>query len=63
MNADAPQGDLLVNTAKFRNLQDTTTHVVPSGKLAITKAVSPVAGNGVLVEFGDTGDGGEHHLG
>jgi uncharacterized repeat protein (TIGR01451 family) len=49
----APQGSLLVNTAKFQGLTDTTTHVVPTGALTLVKAVSPVAGNGVLVEFGD----------
>jgi uncharacterized repeat protein (TIGR01451 family) len=49
----APQGSLLVNTAKFLGLTDTTTHVVPTGALTLVKAVSPVAGNGVVVEFGD----------
>ncbi len=49
-----PQGAVLVNTAKFQNLTDTTTHVVPTGALSLVKGVSPVAGNGVVVEFGDT---------
>jgi uncharacterized repeat protein (TIGR01451 family) len=50
---DAPQGGVLVNTARFLDLQDTTTHVVPSGALALVKEVSPVAGHGVVVNFGD----------
>ena len=50
----APQGSVLVNTAKFQNLTDTTTHVVPTGALTLVKGVTPVAGNGVVVEFGDT---------
>jgi uncharacterized repeat protein (TIGR01451 family) len=53
VDADAPQGGVLVNTAKFLDLQDTTTHVVPSGDLALVKEVSPVAGHGVVVNFGD----------
>ncbi len=54
VDADAPQGGVLVNTARFLGLQDTTTHVVPSGSLALVKEVKPVAGNGVVVKFGDT---------
>ncbi len=54
VNADAPQGAVLVNTARFQGLEDTTTHVVPTGALTILKQVSPVAGGGVVVEFGDT---------
>ena len=54
VNQAAPEGAVLVNTAKFQELTDTTTHVVPTGDLSIVKAVSPVAGNGVVVEFGDT---------
>jgi uncharacterized repeat protein (TIGR01451 family) len=53
VDADAPQGGVLVNTARFFDLQDTTTHVVPSGALALVKEVSPVAGHGVVVNFGD----------
>jgi uncharacterized repeat protein (TIGR01451 family) len=53
VNFDAPQLATLVNLAEFFGLQATTTHRVPSGALAIVKEVSPVAGNGVLVEFGD----------
>ena len=48
VNADAPQGAVLVNTARFLGLEDTTTHVVPTGALTIVKAVSPVAGDGVV---------------
>ncbi len=54
VNEAAPQGALLVNTAKFQGLTDTTTHVVPTGALTLVKGVTPVAGNGVVVEFGDT---------
>jgi uncharacterized repeat protein (TIGR01451 family) len=54
VDSDAPQGSVLVNNARFLGLQDTTTHAVPSGALALVKEVSPVAGNGVAVEFGDT---------
>ena len=43
VNADAPHGAVLVNTARFLGLEDTTTHVVPTGALTIVKAVSPVA--------------------
>lgn len=50
----APQGAVLVNTARFQDLTDTTTHVVPTGALSLVKGVSPVAGNGVVVKFGDT---------
>ena len=53
VDANAPQGGVLVNTARFLDLQDTTTHVVPSGDLALVKEVSPVAGHGVVVNFGD----------
>ena len=53
VNANAPKGAVLVNTARFQGLEDTTTHVVPTGDLTVLKAVSPVAGNGVVVEFGD----------
>jgi fimbrial isopeptide formation D2 family protein/uncharacterized repeat protein (TIGR01451 family) len=49
----APEGAFLVNTAKFQNLTDTTTHVVPTGDLTLVKSVSPVAGHGVVVNFGD----------
>jgi uncharacterized repeat protein (TIGR01451 family)/fimbrial isopeptide formation D2 family protein len=49
----APAGAFLVNTAKFQNLTDTTTHVVPTGALTLVKTVSPVAGHGVVVNFGD----------
>jgi uncharacterized repeat protein (TIGR01451 family) len=54
VNAGAPQGAVLVNTARFFSLEDQTTHVVPTGALTVVKAVSPVAGNGTVVEFGDT---------
>jgi uncharacterized repeat protein (TIGR01451 family) len=54
VNQAAPQGAVLVNTARFQNLTDTTTHVVPTGTLTLVKGVTPVAGNGVVVEFGDT---------
>lgn len=54
VNANAPEGAVLVNTARFLGLQDTTSHVVPTGDLTILKEVSPVAGAGVVVEFGDT---------
>ena len=54
VDEDAPAGAILLNTAKFLGLEDTTTHVVASGGLTIVKAVSPVAGNGVVVNFGDT---------
>ena len=54
VNEAAPQGAVLVNTAKFQGLTDTTTHVVPTGALTLVKAVTPVAGNGVVVKFGDT---------
>ena len=54
VNQAAPQGSVLVNTAKFQNLTDTTTHVVPTGAMTIVKGVTPVAGNGVVVKFGDT---------
>ena len=54
VNQAAPQGAVLVNTAKFQNLTDTTTHVVPTGAMTIVKGVTPVAGNGVVVKFGDT---------
>ena len=53
VNANAPAGAVLVNTARFQGLEDTTTHVVPTGNLTLVKQVSPVAGNGVVVEFGD----------
>jgi uncharacterized repeat protein (TIGR01451 family) len=53
VNQAAPQGAVLVNTAKFQNLTDTTTHVVPTGAMTVVKGVTPVAGNGVVVEFGD----------
>ncbi|MGH8893271.1 MAG: hypothetical protein ACRDWY_08205, partial [Actinomycetes bacterium] len=53
VNRDAPEGAVLLNTARFLGLEDTTTHVVPTGDLTIVKEVSPVAGNGVVVEFGD----------
>jgi uncharacterized repeat protein (TIGR01451 family) len=54
VNQAAPQGSVLVNTARFQNLTDTTTHVVPTGAMTIVKGVTPVAGNGVVVNFGDT---------
>jgi uncharacterized repeat protein (TIGR01451 family) len=54
VNQTVPQLASLLNTAKFFQLQKTTTHTTPSGKLTIVKAVSPVAGNGVVVNFGDT---------
>ena len=50
----APQGALLVNSVTFQNLTDTTTHVVPTGGLTLVKGVTPVAGNGVVVNVGDT---------
>jgi uncharacterized repeat protein (TIGR01451 family) len=53
VDANAPENGVLLNTAKFLDLQDTTTHVVPSGDLALAKEVSPVAGHGVVVNFGD----------
>ena len=53
VNADAPHGAVLVNTARFLGLQDTTPRRA-TGALTIVKAVSPVAANGVVVEFGDT---------
>ena len=53
VDANAPEGGVLVNTARFLDLQDTTSHVVPSGDLALVKEVSPVAGHGVVVNFGD----------
>ena len=40
--------------SEFLGLEDTTTHIVPTGALTILKQVSPVAGNGVVVKFGDT---------
>ena len=51
VDADAPQGGELLNRARFLDLQDTTTHVVPSGALALVKEVSPVAGHGVVGEL------------
>jgi uncharacterized repeat protein (TIGR01451 family) len=54
VDQDAPQGQVLENRAVFFDLEDTTTHVVPTGDMTIVKEVSPVAGNGVVVEFGDT---------
>ena len=41
VNLDAPQGAVLVNTARFLGLEDTTTHVVPTGALTILKQVEP----------------------
>ncbi len=54
VDEDAPEGAVLVNRAVLFSLEDTTTHVVPTGDLTIVKEVSPVAGNGVVVHFGDT---------
>ena len=54
VDEDAPEGAVLVNRAVLFSLEDTTTHVVPTGDLTIVKQVSPVAGNGVVVHFGDT---------
>ena len=54
VGANAPPNSQLVNKATFLLKDSTTTHVVGSGALSLTKAVSPVAGNGVVVEFGDT---------
>jgi uncharacterized repeat protein (TIGR01451 family)/LPXTG-motif cell wall-anchored protein len=54
VDQDAPPGSTLVNTAKFFNLQATTTHRVPTGKLTIVKEVSPAEGDGTVVQFGDT---------
>ena len=54
VDADAPEGAVLLNTARFLGLEDTTTHVVPTGDLTVVKEVSPVAGGGVVVNFGDT---------
>lgn len=54
VDADAPELATLVNLVEFFGIQRTTTHRVPGGDLAIVKEVTPVAGNGVVVEFGDT---------
>ncbi len=54
VGANAPPSSQLVNKATFLLKESTTTHVVGSGALSLTKAVTPVAGNGVVVEFGDT---------
>jgi uncharacterized repeat protein (TIGR01451 family) len=53
VDADAPELATLVNLAEFFGIQRTTTHRVPAGDLTVAKEVSPVAGNGVVVEFGD----------
>lgn len=53
VNQNAPEGAVLVNTARFQGLVDTTTHVVPTGDLTVLKEVGPVAGNGVVVDVGD----------
>jgi uncharacterized repeat protein (TIGR01451 family) len=53
VNQTAPQLATLLNKAKFFQFEKTTTHTVPSGKLTIVKEVSPVAGGGTVVEFGD----------
>ena len=52
--ANAPPNSQLVNKATFLLKDSTTTHVVGSGALTLSKAVSPVAGDDVVVEFGDT---------
>lgn len=54
IDQDAPELKELVNLAEFLGLRATTTHRVPEGDLTIVKEVSPVAGDGVVVEFGDT---------
>jgi uncharacterized repeat protein (TIGR01451 family) len=54
VGANAPPTSQLVNKASFLLKESTTTHVVGSGAMTLVKAVSPVAGNGVVVEFGDT---------
>ena len=54
LDEDAPEGAVLVNRAVLFSLEDTTTHVVPTGDLTIVKEVSPVAGGAVVVHFGDT---------
>lgn len=54
VNFNAPELSTLVNTAEFFGLKATTTHRVPEGDLTIVKTVSPVAGGGTVVEFGDT---------
>ena len=52
--AGTPAGTQLVNKATFLLKESTTTHVVGSGALSLGKVVSPVAGDDVVVEFGDT---------
>jgi uncharacterized repeat protein (TIGR01451 family) len=54
VGANAPPNSQLVNKATFLLKDSTTTHVVGSGALTLTKAVSPVASDDVIVEFGDT---------
>ena len=49
-----PTPATLVNRARFFQFEKTTTHQVPTGKLTIVKSVSPVAGDGAVVKFGDT---------
>ena len=53
VDGDAPQNGVLVNTARFCTLQDTTTHVRARADLALVKDVSPVAGTVSWSNFGD----------
>jgi uncharacterized repeat protein (TIGR01451 family)/LPXTG-motif cell wall-anchored protein len=46
---DVPQGTVLENEAKFLDMRDTTTHLVPTGDLAIVKTANPPSGSFVLV--------------
>ena len=49
-----PTPATLINKARFFQFEKTTTHLVPTGDLNVVKTVSPVAGGGTVVEFGDT---------